>query len=120
MADMPHPHDLVWKALADPTRRSILSILREAPRTTGGLAKRFPMSRFGIMKHLSVLEEAGLIRVERRGRERWNHLEPGPLEEVHRGWLRRFLAGVTEAAPTPSERLRSVSMRSAGTSPLVL
>lgn len=82
--------DAVWKALADPTRRRILDELRRAPQTTGRLCELFAMSRFGVMKHLRVLEDAGLVLVERRGRERWNHLNPVPIREIHRRWIRPF------------------------------
>lgn len=84
----------VWKALSDPSRRRILDLLRESPLTTGGLTERFEMSRFGVMKHLAVLVEAGLVLVERRGRERWNRLNALPIQEMYRRWIRPF-----ESAP---------------------
>lgn len=77
----------VWRALADPTRRRLLDLLREGPRTTGALCARFPLSRFGVMKHLAVLERAGLVLVERRGRERWNYLNAIPLQQIHDRWI---------------------------------
>jgi len=82
--------DPVWKALADPTRRRILDELRQGPKTTGSLAAGFDMSRFGVMKHLRVLHEAGLVLVETRGRERWNHLNPAPIREIYHRWIRPF------------------------------
>lgn len=82
--------DAIWKALADATRRTILDELREGPRTTGDLCALFAMTRFGVMKHLQALESAGLIVVERRGRERWNHLNPVPIREIYRRWIRPF------------------------------
>ncbi len=80
----------LWKALADPTRREILDALRASPLPTGRLAARFELSRFGVMKHLRVLQEAGLVLVEARGRERWNHLNPVPIREIGRRWIRPF------------------------------
>jgi len=77
----------VWKALADPTRRRLLDLLKEGPRTTGELSSRFPLSRFAVMKHLAVLERAGLVIVEREGRERWNHLNAVPLREICERWI---------------------------------
>lgn len=59
----------VFQALADPTRRQILDLLRLQPRTTGQLAEQFPSTRFAVMKHLNVLEEAGLVLARRQGRE---------------------------------------------------
>jgi len=82
--------DTVWKALADPTRRRILDLLRERPHTTGELALHFESTRFAVMKHLKVLTSAELVLVERRGRERWNHLNPVPIQRIHRRWIQPF------------------------------
>ena len=84
---------LVWKALADPTRRHILDLLRERPRSTGELSDAFSVTRFAVMKHLGVLEQAGLIVVRRRGRERWNHLNPVPIQQIAERWIRPYEAG---------------------------
>jgi len=79
---------LFWKALADPTRRRMLDMLRSGPRTTGAIAAGFPhLSRFAVMKHLGVLEQAHLILVERRGRERWNALNAVPLRQMYQRWV---------------------------------
>jgi DNA-binding transcriptional ArsR family regulator len=86
----------VWKALADPTRRAILDLLRERPRTTGDLSGEFELSRFGVMKHLKVLVDANLVFVRRRGRERWNHLNPVPIQELARRWITPFEATAAE------------------------
>ena len=100
----------VWKALADPTRRRILDLLRARPMTTGALASRFEMSRIGVMKHLGVLARAGLVLVRRRGRERWNHLNPVPIQQIYRRWIRPF-----EALPADGLlRLKAVAERPAG------
>src|ERR1700730_18414788 len=82
----------LWHALADPTRRAILDLLRQAPRTTGALAELFPTTRFTIMKHLNVLETAGLVVVRRRGRERWNHLNAVPLQLMYERWVKPYQA----------------------------
>ena len=82
--------DLVWKALADPTRRKLLDLLREEPLKAGDLAARFSMSRFGVRKHLVALEAAGLVIVRQRGRERWHHLNPVPIRDIYRRWIRPF------------------------------
>jgi DNA-binding transcriptional ArsR family regulator/uncharacterized protein YndB with AHSA1/START domain len=86
----------VWKALADPTRREILDLLRTRPRTTGDLAGEFELSRFGVMKHLKVLVDAHLVYVRRRGRERWNHLNPVPIQEIARRWITPFEVAAAE------------------------
>ncbi|MEE8105209.1 MAG: metalloregulator ArsR/SmtB family transcription factor [Planctomycetota bacterium] len=82
--------DRVFKALADSTRRAILDLLRDRARTTGELAAEFAFSRFAVMKHLNVLVEAGLVVVRRSGRERWNHLNPVPIRQIYRRWIKPF------------------------------
>ena len=82
----------VWTALADPTRRAILDLLRERPRTTGEIADEFPTTRFAVMKHLNVLESARLIVVRREGRERWNHLNVVPLQVLFDRWVKPYQA----------------------------
>ncbi len=78
----------VWRALASPVRRQLLDLLRGAPRTTGELAAAVPeLSRFAVMQHLDVLTGAGLVLVRRRGRHRFNHLNPVPLREWYERWV---------------------------------
>lgn len=84
---MEHAFDAVWKALADPCRRHLLDLLRHGPRTTGDLCEHFDTSRFAVMKHLRVLEEAGLVVVRRRGRQRWNYLNPVPIQAIYERWI---------------------------------
>jgi DNA-binding transcriptional ArsR family regulator len=96
-------NDGVWKALADPSRRALLDLLRERPRTTGELAAAFPdVTRYAVMKHLGVLADAGLVVVRRRGRERWNHLNAVPLRQAYERWL----APYAERAAVASLRLK--------------
>ena len=83
--------DNVWKALADPTRREILDLLRDGPRTTGELASSFPrLTRFGVMKHLGVLVDAGLVVTRKEGRKKWNHLNAVPLRSIYERWVSRY------------------------------
>ncbi len=82
----------VWRALSDPTRRTILDLLKEQPRTTGDLCNYFDVSRYAIMKHLSILEKAELLIIRRQGRERWNHLNAVPLQRIYERWLRPYEA----------------------------
>ena len=92
MARGPHDDDLIWKALSDPQRREILDMLRDAPRKTGQICARFRVSRFAVMKHLKVLEAARLITVRRSGRDRWNHLNPTPLQQIYERWMTPYMA----------------------------
>lgn len=84
--------DRVFKALADPTRRRILDLLRARPRMTGELCDAFETTRFAVMKHLRVLADAKLVLVRRTGRERWNVLNPVPIRQIARRWIRPFEA----------------------------
>ncbi len=86
----PTVEDQVFKALADPTRRQILDRLRVEPATTGQVASGFELSRFGVMKHLKILHEAGLLVVEARGRERWHSVNPLPIRSIYHRWMRPF------------------------------
>jgi DNA-binding transcriptional ArsR family regulator len=89
--------DLLWRALADPTRRRILDLLRERPRVTGEIAAQFPISRIAVMRHLEVLSEAGLAVSRKRGRQRWHYLNTVPLQKLHRRWAEPAAAGFASA-----------------------
>jgi uncharacterized protein YndB with AHSA1/START domain/predicted transcriptional regulator len=83
--------DAVFRALADPTRRSLLDeLFRQDGQTLSALEERLPMTRFGVMKHLRVLEEAGLITTRRRGREKLHFLNPVPIRLVHDRWVSKY------------------------------
>src|SRR5438874_10396392 len=83
--------DEVFKALADPTRRSILDrLFREDGQTLGALQGRFRMTRFGVMKHLKQLENAGLVVTKRRGREKLHYLNAVPIRLVHDRWVSKY------------------------------
>ena len=83
--------DAVFKALADPTRRSLLDELFKADgQTLSALEGRLPMTRFGVMKHLQVLEEAGLVTTRKRGREKLHFLNPVPIRLVHDRWVSKY------------------------------
>jgi DNA-binding transcriptional ArsR family regulator len=82
--------DALWAALNDASRRKILDLLRKKSMTTNELCEYFEFSRFAVMKHLKTLQKGGLIVVERRGRERLNHLNPVPLQSMYRRWIRPF------------------------------
>jgi DNA-binding transcriptional ArsR family regulator len=83
--------DLVFKALADPTRRHLLDRLFERDgRTLGELEEGLEMTRFGVMKHLRVLEEAGLVVSRRSGREKHHFLNPVPIRLLHDRWIDKY------------------------------
>ena len=121
---MPDELDAVWKALSDPTRRSILDLLRHGPRTTTEIVDAFPhLSRFGVMKHIDVLREAALIETREAGRQRVNSLNAVPIRQIYERWVGRFeelwsshLLRVKEDSenqgaspkPTPSRKPRTV------------
>ena len=87
----------LWRALAGPTRRRILDLLRERPRVTGEIAAQFPVSRIAVMRHLDVLSQAGLVTSRKRGRERWHYLNTVPLQQLHRRWAEPAAAGFASA-----------------------
>lgn len=97
----PRPHNVaeapddqldgVWKALSDSTRRSILDLLRQGPRTTSQIVEAFPhLSRFGVMKHIDVLREAGLVHMREERRQRINSLNVIPIRQIYERWVGRF------------------------------
>src|SRR5213078_628270 len=82
--------DAVFRALADPTRRSLLDeLFAQDGQTLSALQARLPMTRFGVMKHLKVLEEAGLVTTKRRGREKLHLLSAVPIRLIHGRWVRK-------------------------------
>ncbi len=90
--------DKVFRAMADPTRRRLLDALfREDGQTLSALEARFRMTRFGVMKHLNVLGEAGLVVTKRRGREKLHFLNPVPIRLVHDRWVSKYAEPWTSA-----------------------
>jgi len=83
--------DGVYGAIADPTRRAMLSLLARGEVKVGALAERFPISLNGVSKHVKVLERAGLVKRSIRGREHWLRLDPEPMREAAR-WLDHYRA----------------------------
>jgi DNA-binding transcriptional ArsR family regulator len=102
--------DPVWKALADPTRRSILDLLRDRPLTTTQIVDAFPhLTRFGVMKHLEGLREAGLVQTREEGRQRVNSVNVFPIRQIYERWVSPFqevwsshLLGIKELAEQDS------------------
>jgi DNA-binding transcriptional ArsR family regulator len=83
--------DDVFRALADPTRRSLLDeLFKNDGQTLSALGERLPMTRFGVMKHLKILEEAGLVVARRRGREKLHFLNAVPIRLIHDRWVSKY------------------------------
>jgi len=98
--------DVVFKALADETRRALLDeLFREDGQTLRALQERFAMTRFGVMKHLKILEEAGLVVTRRRGREKLHFLNPVPIRLVHDRWVSKYAEPWTAALSDLKARL---------------
>jgi DNA-binding transcriptional ArsR family regulator len=98
----------LWRALSNPHRRRLLDLLRQRPMTTGTLTSELgQLSRFAVMQHLGVLVDAGLVVVERRGRERVNHLNPVPL----RTWYERWVTPLADTSAAALLELKRVTER---------
>ena len=111
--------DAVFKALADPTRRSLLDELyREDGQTLTALGERFSMTRFGVMKHLKQLEDAGLVVTRRRGREKLHFLNPVPIRLIHDRWVSKYaepwaaaLSDLKQELERPMEKIFEIYIR---------
>jgi len=89
--------DLVFKALASPTRRRLLDLLRTAPRTTGELCDAVPdLDRTTVLQHLRVLERAGLLTGRKVGRERHLSLAPLPIKRIHDRWISGYMTAAVD------------------------
>ncbi len=111
--------DEVFKALADPTRRELLDeLFRADGQTLSALVERFAMTRFGVMKHLKQLEEAGLIITVRRGREKLHFLNPVPIRLIHDRWVSKYaeswaagLSDLKQRLERPMEKIFEIYIR---------
>ena len=109
----------MFRALADPTRRSLLDeLFREDGQTLSALERRLPMTRIGVMKHLKLLEEAGLVATTRRGREKLHFLNPIPIRLVHDRWVSKYtepwaaaLIGLKHRLENPMEKVFEIYIR---------
>jgi uncharacterized protein YndB with AHSA1/START domain/DNA-binding transcriptional ArsR family regulator len=111
--------DNVFKALADPTRRALLDALyTKDGQTLGELEELFPITRFGVMKHLKLLEAAGLVVTRKRGREKLHFLNPVPIRLVHDRWVSKYaepwvagLSDLKQRLETPMEKVFEIYIR---------
>jgi uncharacterized protein YndB with AHSA1/START domain len=112
--------DEVFRALADPTRRALLDeLFREDGQSLRSLQGRFSMTRFGVMKHLRLLEEAGLVVTRRRGREKLHFLNPVPIRLIHDRWVSKYaepwvsaLTGLkSELEENPMEKIYEIYIK---------
>ena len=93
--------DRVFKALSSSTRRHLLDLLKDGPRTTGDLCGQFPaLDRCTVMQHIDVLEAAGLVIARRRGRVRWNHLDVLPIKLIHDRWIGDYARSAVDLLAT--------------------
>ena len=100
--------DDVFKALADPSRRSLLdSLFQRDGQTLGQLCATLAsdMGRFGVMKHLRLLEDSGLVVTQRNGREKRHYLNPVPIQQIHDRWINKYRAGFASALTGLKEEL---------------
>ena len=101
----------VFKALAAPPRRRLLDeLFKRDGQTLGALERRLPMSRFGVMKHLRVLEEAGLIVTRKRGREKLHFLNAVPIRLVHDRWVSKYAAPWAASLSELKQKLEDKAM----------
>ena len=113
---MTEDEDAIWKALADPTRRQLLDMLATRPCKTGELCAHFEtspgggLSRTGVMKHLDILETAGVVLVRRAGRVRWNHLNPVPIQRVCDRWVSQHVCGFALTLGRLKDRIESAAL----------
>jgi DNA-binding transcriptional ArsR family regulator len=106
--------DLIFKALGHRVRRRILDHLKANSLTTGALCELFPdLDRCTVMQHLGVLEDCGLVIAERRGRERWNHIDALPIHAIHERWIGPY---ATYAASMLSRLNKATARRPEGAS----
>jgi uncharacterized protein YndB with AHSA1/START domain len=111
--------DEVFRAVADPTRRSLLDqLFAEDGQTLSALEERLPMTRYGVMKHLRLLEEANLVTTKRRGREKLHFLNPVPIRLVHDRWVSKYaepwaatLSGLKQHLEDSMEKVFEVYIR---------
>jgi DNA-binding transcriptional ArsR family regulator len=93
--------DRVFKALSSSTRRQLLDLLKDGPRTTGDLCAHFPaLDRCTVMQHLEVLQASGLVISRRKGRERWNHLDVLPIKVIHDRWIGEYARSAVDLLAT--------------------
>lgn len=113
--------EAVFRALADPSRRRLLDLLFERDgRTLSELEPELPMTRFGVMKHLRVLEEAGLIATRKVGRERLHYLNPVPIQLISDRWISKYSAGRASALADLKTALEGGAIMTIDTKPRLM
>jgi DNA-binding transcriptional ArsR family regulator len=110
--------DRIFKALASRTRRRLLDSLKDRPRTTGELCAEFSdLDRCTVMQHLGVLQGADLVIAQRKGRQRWNHLNPLPIKAIHDRWISRYATFAVEMLASLKSDLEAVPGNPPGEAP---
>jgi DNA-binding transcriptional ArsR family regulator len=106
MAERPDDTDLLFKALADPSRRKLLDVLRAHDgQTLNDLCEHLDMTRQGVTQHLDLLEAANLVVTVRSGREKLHFLNPVPLQQIYERWIAKFEKPRLKALSTLKRRL---------------
>ena len=106
MAERPDDTDLLFKALADPSRRKLLDVLHAHDgQTLNDLCEHLDMSRQGVTQHLDLLEAANLVVTVRSGREKLHFLNPVPLQQIYERWIAKFEKPRLKALSTLKRRL---------------
>ncbi len=106
MAERRDDTDLLFKALADPSRRKLLDLLHEQDgRTLNDLCEHLDMTRQGVTQHLDLLEAANLVATIRRGREKLHFLNPVPLQDIYERWIAKFEEPRLQALHSLKQRL---------------
>ena len=100
--------DLLFKAIADPSRRKLLDVLHDHDgRTLGELCEHLAMARQSVTQHLGLLEAANLVTTQKRGREKLHFLNPVPLQDIYERWIRKFEEPRLRALHQLKQRLES-------------
>lgn len=97
----------VFKALSHPSRVEILDLLRDGPMPTGEISEQFQVSRYAIMKHLNILEDAGLVLVRRHGRLRLNYLNVIPLQSLYNRWVSKYESNLSSSLMNLKEKIEA-------------
>lgn len=105
---MSQGEEAVWKALSNPVRRMMLDLVRNDPKTTSELIDEFPkLSRYAVMQHIGVLNKARVLLLRREGRQRFNYLNPVPIEQIYQRWMHPYASRMAKEMLALEDHLTS-------------